>query len=141
MIPQTGFDTLSRMKELFRNSDSAWVGLYQSILDDAGIPTFVYNLGTLQMPVAGLAVAFFPLPIFFPTLCVLSDEDYPEAMEILRGIAVKPSFAGEDWRCPPCGESVPGNFTACWNCQAERGGEDGVRREENADGNNHGLPG
>ena len=89
-------DTLDEMKEVFRNADSAWVGLYQSILEDAGIPTFVYNLCSLQMPVAGLAVAFFPLPIFFPTLCVLVDEDYENAMEILKSIAVRPSVATDD---------------------------------------------
>jgi len=112
------------MKEVFRNADSAWVGLYQSILEAAEIPTFVYNLGTLQMPVAGLAVALFPLPIFFPALYVLDDDDYPEAMEILRSIAVRPSFSSEEWPCPRCGESVPDSFDFCWNCQAARRGDD-----------------
>jgi len=108
------------MREIFRNSDSAWVGLYQSILEDAGIPTFVYNLGTLQMPAAGLAVAFFPLPIFFPTLCVLSDDDYADAMNLLQSFRDAPSPVDVDWKCPRCGQPVPESFTACWNCQAER---------------------
>lgn len=25
-----------------------------------------------------------------------------------------------EWDCPRCGESVPGNFGACWNCQTPR---------------------
>ena len=27
---------------------------------------------------------------------------------------------GPDWRCPSCGETVPGNFDVCWNCQTSR---------------------
>ena len=29
---------------------------------------------------------------------------------------------GLEWRCPACGEEVPGHFDLCWNCQAERAG-------------------
>ena len=105
------------MKEVFRNCDSAWVGLYESILEDAGIATFTYNLGTLQMPVAGLAVAFFPLPIFFPTLCVLNDEDYLEAMQILERMRCDQSN-GAAWTCRACNEAVPGNFSQCWHCDS-----------------------
>lgn len=112
--------TFCVVKEVFRNADSALVGLYQSILEDAGIATFVGNTGTQQSLVGGLATALFPLPIFFPTLYALNDDDYPEAMEILRGIAVRPSFAAEDWKCAQCGESVPDNFDSCWKCQAPR---------------------
>ena len=34
------------MKEVFRSSDAGRVGLYQSILEDAGIGTFVRNSST-----------------------------------------------------------------------------------------------
>jgi hypothetical protein len=27
-----------------------------------------------------------------------------------------------DWKCPRCGEQVPGNFEVCWNCEAPRPG-------------------
>jgi hypothetical protein len=106
------------MKEVFRNADSALVGLYESILEDAGIPSFVYNLGTLQMPAAGLAVAFFPLPIFFPTLCVLDDGDYESALRILSPLRAKDPAPVGDWDCRNCGESVPDNFTNCWKCES-----------------------
>lgn len=108
------------MKEVFRNSDSALVGLYQTVLEDAGIPTILQNTETQQLPVAGLATALFPLPIFFPTLSVLDDEDYPRAMEILLSIKNAQQDGQSEWQCSKCGESVPGNFTACWNCQTER---------------------
>lgn len=113
------------MKEVFRHADSALVGLYQSILEDAGIATFVHNLGTQQALVAGIMTAFFPLPQFYPTLSVMRDEDYEEAMTILRGLqksAAAPE--GADWKCPQCGESVPDNFSTCWKCQAARPGSE-----------------
>lgn len=28
-----------------------------------------------------------------------------------------------DWRCPACGEEVPGGFDACWNCGADQAGK------------------
>jgi Putative prokaryotic signal transducing protein len=108
------------MKEIFRNSDSVWVGLYQSILEDADIPTFVYNLNALQLPVAGLAVAFFPLPLFFPTLCVVDDGDYEDAMQILHSVQETGLMQAEQWTCKVCGEAIPDNFTRCWKCEAAR---------------------
>jgi hypothetical protein len=108
------------MKEIFRNADSAWVGLYQSILEDADIPTFVYNLSSLQLPAAGLAVAFFPLPLFFPTLCVLNDDDYQEAMRILQGVRSGVVPPANHWNCAVCSEEIPDNFARCWNCESAR---------------------
>lgn len=108
------------MIEVFRNADSALVGLYQSILEDAKIQTYVRNDSTQQALVADLATAIFPLPIFFPTLCVVNDEDYPTALEIIRGLKAESSSPGESWACAQCGEAVPANFDTCWNCQSSR---------------------
>ena len=108
------------MKEVFRNADSALVGLYQSILEDAEISTFVYNTGTQQSIVGGIGTALFPLPQFFPTLSVLNDADYEEAMTILNKIRDAASQDQSDRKCAGCGETVPSNFTSCWNCGAEQ---------------------
>jgi hypothetical protein len=106
------------MREVLRNADSALVAMYQSLLEDAGIQCFTYNWTTQQALMRGLLVAFFPLPIFYPTLCVVNDADYEEAMEILK----TPAVSGEEWSCPACREAVPGNFTACWKCETARAG-------------------
>jgi hypothetical protein len=107
------------MKEVFRNADSARVGLYQSILNDAGIETFIYNTGTQQSLVGGLMVALFPLPIFFPTLAVIRDEDYDRAMALLTELQGTPVDSIRDWVCGNCGEPVPETLAECWNCQTE----------------------
>jgi hypothetical protein len=114
-------DIFGAVKEVFRHADSALVGLYQSILEDAEIATFIGNLTTQQALLTGVITAFFPLPLFFPTLYVLRDDDYPEAMDILQSILRSPPAEGEDWKCAECGVTVPANFAACWKCQVARG--------------------
>jgi len=114
--------SLTRVKEIFRSSDAGRVGLYQSILEDAGIGTFVRNSSTQQTPVAGVITAIFPLPEFWPALCVVDDADYPEALTLLRSVN-EPAAERPDWPCPGCGETVPGNFDTCWSCQRPRGEE------------------
>ena len=104
------------MKEVFRHSDAALVGVYQSVLESAGIQTFVRNADTQQALVGGLLTAIFPLPDFWPTLCVMNDDDYPMAMDLLRDDQDVGAPAHLDWTCPKCGEMVPGHFAECWNC-------------------------
>jgi hypothetical protein len=106
------------MKELFRSSDTALIGFYESILDDAEIPHFVRNGTTQQTIVGGLMTAILPLPEFWPALCVVNDHDHPEAMRLLREVREAGPTSKDDWICVPCGETAPGNFTACWNCGA-----------------------
>jgi Putative prokaryotic signal transducing protein len=106
------------MKELLQSADTVLLGLYQSMLADAGIATFIRNAATQQTVVGGLVTAVFPLPSFNPTLCVVDDSDYPEAMQILSSVKDGPPSTAPDWRCPRCSETVPGNFTDCWKCGA-----------------------
>lgn len=104
------------MREVFRNADSALVGLYQTVLEDAGIVCYIRNWTTQQAVFRGVAAAFVPIPEFYPALCVVHDEDYEEAMTVLRARGE----VGEEWKCPACGEAVPANFSACWKCQTAR---------------------
>jgi hypothetical protein len=104
------------MKEVFRHSDAALVTLRQSVLESAGIQTFVRNWNTQQALVAGLLTAIFPIPEFWPTLCVMDDDAYREAMELLIDVTNSEAVAAAEWVCSQCGESVPRHFAVCWNC-------------------------
>lgn len=75
------------MKEVFRHSDAGRVAVRQSVLEGFGIVTFVRNADTQQALVIDLITAILPLPDFWPTLCVMDDEDYADAMAILRNVA------------------------------------------------------
>ena len=104
------------MKEVYRSNDTGMLGLYQSILDDAGIAHFVRNESTQPASVGGPARAFFPLPDFWPALCVVDDDDYPAAMELLYSVPNAVPVAGKAWRCLHCGEIMPGNWASCGHC-------------------------
>jgi hypothetical protein len=107
------------MKEVFVHHDPSLVGLKKSILEEAGIDCFIRNedtSGTLGAGALGLVLS----PAFEPALCIVDDERYEEAMALVGDAKVPPPLAGTDWRCPKCGEMVPGNFDTCWNCSTTR---------------------
>lgn len=99
------------MIEVYSNADSARVGFYRSLLEDAGIRTYFRNEF-----VSGAEVV---VPVFYPAICVLDPEDEARALELIRSQDA-PEFASKaaDWKCDACGENVPGEFAQCWNCSA-----------------------
>jgi hypothetical protein len=103
------------MREVFIHQDSAKVGLYKSILDAAEIPNFVRNGLTNN------SVTDMPSPVFFPALCVLNDEDYERALDLLRKVHKPEPNDAPDWKCEACGEESPGSFDVCWKCGADQG--------------------
>jgi hypothetical protein len=103
------------MKEIFVHHDPTVVGLHKSTLEQAGIECFIRNENTS----ASLGAGFLGLvqsPVFDPVLCIVDDARYDEAMALLGKTAGPPPLPQADWRCPKCGEIVPGNFETCWNC-------------------------
>jgi len=106
------------MKEISVHHDPTMVGFQKSILEGAGIDCFVRNEHTSATFGAGL-LGLVQSPIFDPVLCIVDDGRYEEALALLSGRSSEASEARTDWRCPACGESVPGNFETCWNCQSD----------------------
>ena len=101
------------MKEIFTSIDVSRVGLYKSMLDEAGIACFVRNeaMGTI----GGLII-----PALYPVLCVANDIDFDRAKAVLDSFREPVSTAGAEWICPKCGSKVPAGFDTCWNCERER---------------------
>lgn len=103
------------MKELFRERDFSRVGFCQSVLEAQGIATMIRN-----ETLTGLTE--FPIPDFFPALCVVNDADHARALEILREhFAADAARSEEERPCPACQEMNPGNFDLCWSCGAAIG--------------------
>lgn len=101
------------MKELYTSTDSSRIGLCQSVLESAGIASFVRNesspwLGNMMSPAVQ------------PTLCLIDDSRYEEAVELLKPYQESSKIVLLDWTCTKCGESNPGSFDVCWNCSAEK---------------------
>lgn len=86
------------------------MALFKSVLDQSGIQTFIRN------DLSNNGLTEMPSGLFFPTLCVVNDEDYDLAMEILKPIDANGTPPGPDWMCPQCAAEVPGNFDSCWQC-------------------------
>lgn len=105
------------MKELFREQDITRVSYFKAVLEEYGIPTLIRNE---HLTVAGLSE--IPIPEFFPALCVMVDDDYARAVEIIRSYLVdNATKAADELVCPACGETNPGNFELCWSCSGPIG--------------------
>ncbi len=101
------------MKEIFSNLDYTQVGYFETVLKEAGIRCFIQNANTYNL--TGITT--------FPKLCIIDDGDYDAALELLKPLHQKKSpgaLPQADWTCQKCGESVPGEFDRCWNCDADR---------------------
>jgi hypothetical protein len=96
------------MREVFTSQDLSEVGYYKSMLDGAGIISFIRNENTGMPAVSGA--------MFLPALCVTYDEDFDQAIALLKSFRMPEVSGRSDWRCPSCSEENPGNFEICWKC-------------------------
>lgn len=108
------------MKELFREPDFTLIGHYRSLLESHGVKTHVRN-----ETIAMMGVTEIPIPDTFPALCVVHDEEFERARQIIREHRTKNEALVEfELKCSRCGELSPGNFDSCWACEAS------LRKEE-----------
>ena len=63
------------------------------------------------------------LPLDVCSVWIADESQYERAQSLvlgfLRGDAAR-EFHDHAWRCARCGESLEGQFNACWNCGASR---------------------
>jgi hypothetical protein len=98
------------MYEVFRDWDSAKVGLVDQLLKQAELDTVLRNW-------TGSNITSVPIPYMFPNVCVLTEEDCARARKIVVDYFNAESERQEAWQCPNCGETVDGVFSECWACQ------------------------
>lgn len=100
------------MIELLSTRIPGRIAFYRSILEEAGIPTFVRNenlSGTEGM-----------IHIFEPALCVVEDSDAPRARDLMEQAKLSEDPGdGPEIICTSCQERNPSNFGSCWNCGNE----------------------
>ena len=103
------------MKEIFRHLDLTTVSYHKSLLEAEGIPVLLRNEHTTTSGITSV-----PIPEFYPNICVLNDEDYPRAWEILNhALHTNAKNVDVDVICPECGEKNPGNFEMCFSCNKD----------------------
>ncbi len=101
------------MKEIYIARDPLNANVVKGLLEEQGIPAtvqgeFVYSLhGT-----AG---------VMYPSVWVLSDDDFDRAEEIVRDFEARVGQRKTDtWQCRQCGEILEEQFTECWRCGTSR---------------------
>ena len=102
------------MTPVFSDREPARVGYFQSVLENAGILTFIRNQNT------NTTMAEMPSGVFFQVLCVVNDDDFERAKELIIEVRDGTPDNLPEWKCAQCGESVPGGFDICWKCGADR---------------------
>ncbi|HYG78029.1 MAG TPA: DUF2007 domain-containing protein [Planctomycetota bacterium] len=99
------------MKKVFSARDPIEANLLIAILEGEGITASVQGERVFELRGA--------VPVIGPTVWV-SDEDEAAASEhVKRFVESRPQPSKPDWRCPSCGETIPGSFTECWKCVNE----------------------
>jgi len=100
------------MRAVYTSQDTSLVGYYKSILDDTGIASFIRNENSNNPEMAGAN--------FYPSLCIINDADFDEAIRILQSHKTEEVVRVDEWTCPSCKEVNPPNFELCWNCSSLR---------------------
>lgn len=106
------------MREIYSHSDFHQVALRRSVLEAAGIPCIIRNETSYRIADAfgGFLACLVPIAEWWPNLCVIHDEHYFEALELLRA---SPS-SNSQWICTQCREDVPAEFDTCWKCRSAK---------------------
>lgn len=103
------------MKRVHTARHGAEAHLIRGFLESHGIDAVVR--GDL------LAGGWGELPVDLCAVWVTDDAAFPEADRLLKDFlkgAPARIHGGGGWTCPQCGETIEGQFTACWQCGREQ---------------------
>ena len=103
------------MKRVYAESSSLMVNYLKNVLESHGIDCVIRNQNL------GAAVGELPPIECWPELWVVDEGRREEAEKLVKKTMLFTGPTSKPWACPGCGESHPGQFTACWKCGAERG--------------------
>ena len=100
------------MKKVYSAENIVMSGYVKSLLESCNIECMIKN----QL-LAG-AIGEIPPIECWPEVWIMDDEDYSDAMELIKS-AISDHKTNSFWKCH-CGETIEGQFSACWSCGAER---------------------
>lgn len=96
------------MKRILYEPDMEKLNEFQAILDSYAIATIISTPNITSVEAS-------PLPKCFPFICVVNDDDYGRAKQIIRKYFT--SLENESQAtCPNCGDTNPGDYLFCWSC-------------------------
>ena len=109
---------MSDLRKLYVAADQGDAHVLRGLLEAAGIAAVIR--GDEFVPLQGGSWLQVDTR---PSLWVLEDERYPDAVAIAedyRRGRTQPPPEGGSWACRACGEQLEEQFGACWACGAER---------------------
>lgn len=101
------------MKKVHSAENSVELGFIKGMLEQDGINCLVKNQN-----LSGALGEIPPLECW-PELWVCDDRDFALASKIVDTALAPSSGNNLPWLCG-CGESIEGQFTACWSCGLEK---------------------
>lgn len=102
------------MIKVFEDFDLSTVGRYQSVLEAAGIRTYLKNRFSSG------ALGELPFVEAVPQLWVVEEADLSRAQALIRKLEARNDLQGPDWTCGHCKAVVEDVFDRCWNCETPR---------------------
>lgn len=102
------------MKKVYSSDSYYLVGHLRQLLESHHIECITKNEYLLG------GAGELPPTECWPELWIIEDFQYDKARELVAEFLSAPPGSDTAWRCPQCGESLEGQFTACWHCGAQR---------------------
>jgi hypothetical protein len=98
------------MTSVYSTQDLLIIGHLRNVLVNEGIRCDV------RTPFLGAAKGDIPVTDCWSELRILDDEDVDRAREVIDAALAPSTVTERPWPCPKCGESIAGQFDACWQC-------------------------
>lgn len=102
------------MKAVYSSLNLVEAHHLKNVLASAGIRCRMKNEELVRL------AGEIPFPECSLQLLVERAEDYAAAEALVRDFLKPRPQTRPAWRCSRCGETIEGQFTACWSCGAER---------------------
>ena len=99
-----------RKLHTFNIGEKPQAALLKERLEQEGIACLLRNVDLSS------ALGEIPFLECLPELWVLDDEMFPRARMLLKGWTDPGMVNSQGWVCAGCGESLEGQFDACWKC-------------------------
>ena len=101
------------MKKVYSADNLVASGYIKNLLESCNIDCIIKNQN-----LAG-AIGEIPPIECWPEVWIINDENFSEATAIINSTFQDNPQENNWWKCP-CGETLEGQFSACWHCGAER---------------------
>jgi hypothetical protein len=106
------------VKTIFSSLNLVEMHHLKNLLQSEGIPCRIRNEDLSRL------AGEIPFTECALQLVIEREQDYAAAEAILREFLRPPRRTADPWLCRSCGETIEGQFTACWKCGKLRGTAD-----------------